>query len=112
MWGASSPAFPEPDRVDIRFVSVLKTLADPTRLRILRVLADDCYHPCTVQEYGIDLHKSTLSHHFKALREAGITATRVKGREHAVALRRADLDARFPGLLDAVLAAAADLDRR
>jgi DNA-binding transcriptional ArsR family regulator len=66
---------------------------------------------CNVGEYGLELHKSTLSHHFEALREAGITATRAKGREHAVALRRDDLDARYPGLIAAVLTAAADRDR-
>jgi hypothetical protein len=42
------------------------------------------------------------------LREAGVTSTRVRGRDHAVRLRRADLDQRFPGLLDALLAAAPD----
>jgi DNA-binding transcriptional ArsR family regulator len=109
-WGEASPAFPGPVVEQIELITVLKVLADPVRLRILRVLADDHYHPCTVAEYGLGVHKSTLSHHFKALREAGITATRVRGREHAVALRRSDLDARFPGLLDGVLCAAADLD--
>ncbi|WP_423748111.1 ArsR/SmtB family transcription factor [Frankia canadensis] len=103
-------AFPEPEQDRIDFVSVLKALADPVRLRILRTLADDRYHPCSVQEYELDLHKSTLSHRFRTLREAGVTSTRVRGREHAVQLRRDDLDARFPGLLGSVLAAAADID--
>lgn len=108
-WGEPSPAFPEPGLREIEFVAVLKALADPVRLRILRVLADDRYHACSVQEYGLDIHKSTLSHHFKTLREAGVTSTRVRGREHAVQLRRVDLEDRFPGLLDSVLAAAGDL---
>ncbi|WP_103348126.1 helix-turn-helix transcriptional regulator [Amycolatopsis sp. CA-128772] len=109
-WGERSPAFPEPEPDRIDFVAVLKALADPVRLRILRTLADDRYHPCSVQEYDLDIHKSTLSHHFKTLREAGITSTRVRGREHAVQLRRDDLDARFPGMLGSVLAGAADVD--
>ncbi|MFC5813922.1 ArsR/SmtB family transcription factor [Nonomuraea harbinensis] len=50
--------------------------------------------------------KSTLSHHLKVLRDAGITRTRQEGTRCYVALRRTDLDRRFPGLLDAVLAAA------
>jgi DNA-binding transcriptional ArsR family regulator len=103
-WGERSPSFPEPDRHEIELVSTLKALADPIRLRILQVLDDGNYHPCTVTEYDLAIHKSTLSHHFKTLREAGITSTRVRGREHAVQLRRADLDERYPGLLDAVLA--------
>ena len=46
------------------------------------------------------------SHHFRVLREAGITHTRIDGTTRHVTLRREDLDARFPGLLDAVLAGA------
>ncbi|MEU1550663.1 metalloregulator ArsR/SmtB family transcription factor [Nocardia sp. NPDC005745] len=105
-WGDKSPAFPEPAPEQIELVAVLKALADPVRLQMLRVLADGRYHSCAVAEYGLDIHKSTLSYHFKTLREAGITATRVRGREHAVQLRRADLDIRYAGLLDTVLAAA------
>ncbi|MHB8620628.1 MAG: hypothetical protein ACYDAG_13825 [Chloroflexota bacterium] len=45
-----------------------------------------------------------MSHHFRVLREAGVTRTRVEGAHRYVTLGRADLDARFPGLLDAVLA--------
>lgn len=110
-WGEPSPAFPEPEREGIELVPALKAFADPVRLRILRTLADDRYHPCSVREYDLDIHKSTLSHHFRTLREAGITSTRVRGREHAVRLRRDDLDARYPGLLDTVLTAAGELDR-
>jgi DNA-binding transcriptional ArsR family regulator len=88
-------------------VTVLKALADPVRLVILRRLSDGATHSCTVTEYGVQVSKSTLSHHFKTLREAGVTRTHVTGREHAVELRRADLDARWPGLIDGVLAAVA-----
>jgi DNA-binding transcriptional ArsR family regulator len=70
-------------------------------------LADDAYHPCTVQAYGLDIHKSTLSHHFRTLREAGVTSTLVTGRTHGVQLRRKALDDCFPGLIDTVIAAAA-----
>lgn len=104
LWRVSA-AFPEPEQEQIELVSALKALADPARLAIVRTLADGAYHPCTVEEYGLQLHKSTLSHHLKALREAGVTITRVTGREHAVKLRQQELDARFPGVLDAVLSA-------
>jgi DNA-binding transcriptional ArsR family regulator len=47
--------------------------------------------------------KATRSHHFRVLREAGVTHTRLEGTHRHVSLRREDLDARFPGLLGAVL---------
>ena len=49
--------------------------------------------------------RPTLSHHFKVLRESGVVRTRPEGRKRLLSLRTDDLDARFPGLLDAVLAA-------
>ena len=49
--------------------------------------------------------KSTMSHHFKVLREAGITRTEIEGRRRLTSLREDDLEKRFPGLLEAVLAA-------
>jgi hypothetical protein len=61
--------------------------------------------PCGAFEPA--LPKSTLAHHFKVLRASGILATRAEGTQSLNSLRRADLNARFPGLLDAVLRAAA-----
>jgi DNA-binding transcriptional ArsR family regulator len=98
-------AYPQPAAQDIELVDVLRALADPARLRIVVCLADDKYHPCNIDEYGLDIHKSTLSHHLKTLREAGITSTQVRGRHHSARLRRAELEARFPGVLDSVIAA-------
>jgi len=104
---AIAEAFPTPPTDAIDFVSVLKALADPARLAVVARLADGAFHPCSTEEYGLTIHKSTLSYHFKTLREAGITSTRVHGREHAVQLRIADLESRFPGFIDGVLRAAA-----
>ena len=53
-------------------------------------------------DFGV--HKSTMTHHFRALREAGLTRTVVSGRTHTIELRRDELDARFPGLIDALTA--------
>ena len=100
-----SAAFPQPARGAIDLISVLKALGDPVRLHIVHRLSDDRYHPCSVSEYDLDIHKSTLSYHFKTLREAGITSTAVRGRDHAVKLRTDDLASRFPGLLTSVLRA-------
>jgi DNA-binding transcriptional ArsR family regulator len=57
--------------------------------------------------FELGLSKPTLSHHFKVLRESGVVRTRPDGRKRLLSLRTDDLDARFPGLLDAVLQAEA-----
>jgi DNA-binding transcriptional ArsR family regulator len=44
-----------------------------------------------------------MTHHFRILREAGVIEQRRDGTSKLTSLRREDLDARFPGLLDAVL---------
>ena len=100
-----SAEYPSPDMEDVELVGVLHALADPTRLQIVRILADGRQHPKTAAEWGIDLQKSALAYHFKALREAGVTNTIVTGRTHAIQLRRRELDAKFPGLIAALLAA-------
>ena len=99
--------YPQPPADEVDLVEVLRALADPVRLRIVARLTDGEYHPCGVEEYGLEIHKSTLSHHFKTLREAGVTATLVRGRNHGVRLRRDELETRFPGVLDSIVAAAA-----
>jgi DNA-binding transcriptional ArsR family regulator len=94
-----------PGRAEIELVAVLEAVADPVRLEILAALAGD-ERACG--SFPLPVNDSTRSHHLKVLREAGITKTRVVGTQRLVSLRRADLDARFPGLLDSVLAAARD----
>ncbi|MER0447342.1 ArsR family transcriptional regulator [Streptomyces sp. Edi4] len=96
----------QPDVDDIELVKVLHALGDPVRLRLLKVYADGEQYSCAPDVLGLaHLHKSTVSHHMRIMREAGVTATRVVGRGRYVQLRRADLDARFPGLLDALIKA-------
>ena len=94
-----------PPRNKIDLPAVLHALSDPTRLDIVRQLAKttgQCMGDCDTT-----VAKSTMSHHFKILREAGVTQTRFEGVQRIVSLRREGLDARFPGLLDALLRAAA-----
>jgi DNA-binding transcriptional ArsR family regulator len=81
--------------------TVLHALSDPMRLRIVAALASGDELSCG----GIDLPvaKSTCSHHFKVLRDAGVITQRHQGTSRLNALRRAELDAAFPGLLDSVL---------
>ena len=87
----------------VELVDVLKALSDPTRLRMVQVLADGDAHSKSAVDWGFDVQKSTLAHHFKTLREAGVTRTIVDGRSHWIELRRAELDAKFPGLIEALV---------
>jgi DNA-binding transcriptional ArsR family regulator len=91
----------QPDTSDLDLTTVLQALGDPMRLTIVRALDSIGEQACGSLELGIS--KSTRSHHFKTLREAGVTSTRIEGTHRHVSLRRDDLEARFPGLLDAVL---------
>ncbi|MER6016402.1 ArsR/SmtB family transcription factor [Streptomyces bluensis] len=97
--------FAQPDVDEIEILDVMKALSDEVRMRLISVLADGEYHACRPEEFDIGVQKSTLSHHFKVLRKAGLTMTRLEGRNHQVRLRREDLAQRFPGLLDSVIAA-------
>ena len=92
-----------PDRDEIELPAVLHALSDPHRLEIVRRLAEDT-EPRACGSFGFDISKSTLTHHFRTLREAGVIEQRKDGTTKLTALRREDLDARFPGLLDSVLA--------
>ena len=94
-----------PEREELQLGAVLHALSDPQRLQIVRELAaDDAPRPCGTIELGVT--KSTMTHHFRVLREAGVIRQRREGTTKLTALRRDDLDARFPGLLDAVLGSA------
>lgn len=88
----------------LRLPTVLFALSDPVRLAIVRRLAASPL-PLSCQVLTPDLPKSTRSHHLKTLREAGVVTNSPHGRERLVSLRREDLEARFPGLLAAVLPA-------
>jgi len=96
--------FVHPATEDITLAGVLAALSDPMRLRIVKALLgqDDCMS-CTAAAPCPDMAKSTLSNHFRVLREAGLIRTTKKGVEHQNAVREADLNARFPGLLKAIL---------
>lgn len=93
-----------PTREELKLEAVLHALSDPQRLKIVRALAEDpTPRPCG--SFGLDVTKSTKTHHFRVLREAGLISQQAEGTCRMSSLRRDDLDARFPGLLDAVLAA-------
>ncbi|MEM0979281.1 MAG: helix-turn-helix transcriptional regulator [Cyanobacteria bacterium P01_H01_bin.58] len=95
-----------PDKANISLSGVLYALGDPVRLEIVQCLAAASELPCAAININVSVAKSTLSHHFKILREAGVIYCRKQGTQHMNSLRREDLSDRFPGLLEVVLAAA------
>jgi DNA-binding transcriptional ArsR family regulator len=79
---------------------VMQALSDPWRLKIVRQLAKAGDLEFTCSEFDMDICKATRSHHFQVLREAGVLRMRSDGNKCRTSLRRADLEKRFPGLLD------------
>ena len=97
----------EPAAEDIHLPRVLAALADPHRLAAVRFVAHHGESWCAqvIEEAGLPMTKPTFSHHLRILREAGIVTKRIEGAKGYMSLRKADLDGRFPGLIDCVLAA-------
>lgn len=82
--------------------AVLHALADPVRLDLVRQLSESTT-AIACGRFDTTVAKSTLSHHFKILREAGIIATHRAGGQALNVLRTDELEASFPGLLRAIL---------
>ena len=94
---------PHPETGDLVLTDVLFALSDPTRLAIVRELAEGALEETPCAAVGGTMPKSTRSHQLKTLREAGVIRNEANGRGRRLTLRTEDLDARFPGLLAAVL---------
>ena len=94
----------EPERDQIELPAVLHALSDPVRLQIVVRLSDGVEHSCGSLELPVT--KSTCTHHFRVLREAGVIHQRQEGTSRLNSLRCDDLEARFPGLLETVVRAA------
>lgn len=93
-----------PDLDEVALTTVLAALSDPLRLGLVRLLSDGVERQWG--ELDAPVAKSTLSHHLKVLRSSGVTRTRDEGTRCYVHLRADDLDRRFPGLLQSLLATA------
>lgn len=98
-----------PTRDQMELPVVLDCLSDPIRLAIV-------YHLSQHERDGTELRcgdfnelsgKSNLAYHFAKLRDSGLMQTRIVGTNRLMKLRREDMDARFPGLIDAVIKSAA-----
>lgn len=89
----------------MRLLRVLAALSDPHRLATVRFVArnGDSWCSRVMQGAGLEMSKSTFSHHLRILREAGIVSKRNEGTKAYMGLRKDDLDTRFPGLMDSIL---------
>ena len=89
---------------ELSLPNILYALGDPLRLRIVGQLAGvDQAISCGDLDVVKEVAKSTGSHQFKVLREAGLIRMVPQGRRVLVSLRRDDLETRFPGLLETIL---------
>jgi DNA-binding transcriptional ArsR family regulator len=93
-------ALPQPQTADL--TTVLHALGDQVRLELVRLMSSGGEVSCSPEH--LDVPRSTLSNHWRILREAGLTRTRSEGKARYMTLRREDLEARFPGVLTAILA--------
>jgi DNA-binding transcriptional ArsR family regulator len=95
----------EPAAEDLQLPRVLAALAEPSRLATVQYVARSGESCCAevIQEAGLAMTKSTFSHHLRILREAGVLTKRIQGTKGYTKLRKADLDRRFPGLIDAII---------
>ena len=88
---------------------IFHALSEPVRVEIVRRLAIDGEASCGALDRGRP--KSSMSHHFRVLRAAGLVHSRAEGTTHINRLRREELELRFPGLLNALLRATAPVER-
>jgi DNA-binding transcriptional ArsR family regulator len=95
-----------PQVEDIRLEAILHALSDPVRAALfIRIAGSGCAQTCVALAGGSGqaIPKSTLSQHFKVLREAGLIRSERQGVEMRNTARCAEVDQRFPGLLAAIL---------
>jgi predicted transcriptional regulator len=96
---AAVDEYPLADLSSVPLIDVLKALSDPIRFNIVQLLGSGEPMNRNTTDWGCDLSRATMSHHFRILREVGLTRTFANGRAHRVQLRSTEIEARFPGLL-------------
>jgi DNA-binding transcriptional ArsR family regulator len=95
-----------PDVAALDLATIMRTVGDPVRLEIVRMLGDGNEHLCGELSQRLEIPTSTGSYHLKLLREAGITRARAEGTQRLISLRADDLESRFPGLVGVLTARA------
>ncbi len=94
---------PHPDVGALDLATIMRTVGDPLRLDIVRLLSDGRPRVCNEISDALGLPASTASYHLRLLREAGVTRARPQGTLRLISLRRDDLEDRFPGLVDVLI---------
>ena len=92
----------QPTIEQVELTDIMYALADPTRLEIVTRLAN-AGRQLTCGELDLNRPKSSMSHHFKILRSAGLVETEVNGTEHMNSLRMEEIEQKFPGVLSSIL---------
>ena len=95
---------PCPAIEDVDLGTVLSAMADPLRRAVVVQLAsgeDGVERACA--SFALPVAKSTRTHHWRVLREAGLIRQRDAGNGTFVRLRRDEIARRFPGLLDVIV---------
>lgn len=111
MTGMSQPAaLPHPDPDQIALPTVLGALSDQTRLAIINYLSRDESRGMICSQLTDLASKTAISYHVAKLREAGVVRVTPEGTRRRVRLRRDDLDTRFPGFLDSIIASTKGLE--
>ena|SRR5579859_890053 len=98
---------PQPARESLSLATVLHALGDSTRLELVRRASANPDSTCSALADGLNVPLSTLTNHFRILREAGLISMTVDGRHRRCSVRAEDLHNRFPDLLDPILSLAA-----
>jgi len=93
-----------PPAESLDLATIMRTLGDPARLDIVRLLADGRPRMCSEISGEMGQPNSTCSYHLRLMREAGITRARAEGTHRLISLRDEDLESRFPGLLEVLTA--------
>jgi DNA-binding transcriptional ArsR family regulator len=101
-WCVPVKTYAHPAMRDVELHAILQALSDPCRLAIVRQLLQSKGRALACNEVHLDVAKATRSHHFEVLRAAGIIFTQMDGTKCMTSVRHAELDKRFPGLLELV----------
>ena len=107
---SQTPALPHPDAEKIALPTVLGALSDQTRLAIINYLSRNEDRGMICSQFTDLASKTAISYHVAKLREAGVVRVTPEGTKRRVHLRRDDLDTRFPGFLDSIIASTKDLE--
>lgn len=97
-----------PNIEQVELTDIMYALSDPTRIEIVTLLAK-AGRKLTCGEVDLNRPKSSMSHHFKILRSAGLVETVIEGTEHMNSLRLSEIEQKFPGVLSSVIKASTGL---